>query len=221
ILMDDDELARRRRVTLAHEGGAVLAPGALYLGLAGRTRERHEHALGVPLDDRHPRAGAGDRERRRLDRVADELAEDLAGLLLDLLLFLGDVRDDVVEDVERDDAGRAAGARDRLERGHEHALDAEMLVERRERDGEPDGGAVRVRRDETLPAATLALDVDELRLIEVDAGDENRHVVFVAERRRRRNHGGLGAPLGLELARRVALDRREDDAEAARVEGGG
>ena len=117
-----------------------------------------------------------------------ERAEDLAGLPRDLLLLAGDVRDDVVDDVERDHAGRAAGARDALHRRHEDALDAEAVEERLQRDDQAHRRAVRERRDEALPAAASALDVDRSGVAQVHARHQDRHVGLVAERRGGADH---------------------------------
>src|SRR5438128_391906 len=97
----------------------------------------------------------------RLDAALAEPAEDLPRLRRDLLLLLRDVRDHVVDDVEREHARRAAGAGQSLQRRHEHTLDAERVLERLQRDHEPDGRAVRLWNDEALPAAATSLLLDE------------------------------------------------------------
>src|SRR5215831_655742 len=78
VVVDDDQVLRRRIVALGDERGGVLAPRALHVGLGGWPRQRHEDALGVALDDRHARAGARERERRRLNGIPDETSEYLA-----------------------------------------------------------------------------------------------------------------------------------------------
>ena len=57
--------------------------------------------------------------------------------------------------------------------------DAELL-QGRERHGEADGGAVRVGDDLALPAAGALLAGDELQVIGIDLGDEQRHIAFHA-----------------------------------------
>ena len=170
----------------------------------------HVHAIAVR---RHGQV-------ERLHAVARQPDEDLRGLGLDLLLFLRDVRDHVVEDVHAVDARSATGARERLHRGHDHRLQAEVARERRERHDEAGRGAVRDRYHEALPGALALLALHEHRVLEVHARNHDRYVVLVAERRRGRHHGHVRRIALFERSRGAALDRGEHQVHARHVEVG-
>ncbi len=65
---------------------------------------------------------------------------------------------------------------DGLHRRDDHALDAERLMDRRERQRRDDRRAVSVRDDRARPAAILPLRLDHAEVIRVDLGDDERHV---------------------------------------------
>jgi hypothetical protein len=103
---------------------------------------------------------------------AVEAAEQFAGLLLHLLLFAADVGDGVVEDLHRGDAG-VAGTRDGLQGRDVDPFEPEP-VERGERRDHRDGRAVRVLQERAVPAALVALDLDEVDVFGVHLGDDER-----------------------------------------------
>jgi hypothetical protein len=171
----------------------------------------------VAIADVDTGAGRGDRDLEGLDPLALQAAQDLAALALDLGLLVRDVGDHVVEDVEGRDAGAATGARHGLERGHHHRAQAEAARERGERDHQTGGGTVRDRRHEALPAPLPLLALHENGVLEVHAGNQDGYVVLSGTPRGRVT-GTRAAKALLERARRAALDRREDQVDAARVE---
>src|SRR5439155_246412 len=113
------------------EGPHRLGGGGRAAGPRGRDGDRDR----VALEHGCARAGGADRCRVGSDPSLTEPPENLRRLGCHLLLLLRNVRDQVVDDVERDDARRAAGARQALHRRHEHPLQAEAVEQRLERDG--------------------------------------------------------------------------------------
>ncbi len=129
------------------------------------------------------------------DAVTREVAQDLLRLLLHLLFFAADERNHVGVDVHRSDA-RITRAGNRLHGGHDHARDAELL-QRRERHGQHDGGAIGIGDDLPFPAALALLVRNQLQMIGVDLRDQQRNVRLHAMIARIRNDdvSGLGERL--------------------------
>ena len=93
-------------------------------------------------------------------------------------------------------------------RGRDHLGDAELL-QRRERHGQHDGGAVRIGDDLPLPAARALLAGDQLQVIGIDLRHQQRHVALHAMIARVRNDDVAG------LRRRPARSRWRREASIA------
>ena len=106
------------------------------------------------------------------------MPEDLLRLLLHLLFFAADEGHHVGHDVHRRHAG-IARARNGLQRGRDDARDAE-LPQRPEAHGQHDRRAVRIRDDLPFPAARALLAGDQLQMIRIDFGHQQRHIAIHA-----------------------------------------
>ena len=181
------------------------------LGQRGERRERlpqlrrlrrptqlHAHGREVPVHHVHPVALGAHGERGGLRAAAVQPTEDLPRLALDLLFLVRDERHHVVRDVERRHAWIARAGQG-LQRRHEHRLDAEARRERRQRQRDHHGRAVGIGDDEAVAAG-----VQQREMVRVHLGDEERHLLVHAVRRRVAEHR-VARPreAGLDRARHV------------------
>ncbi len=113
---------------------------------------------------------------QRLDVIPGQPAHDLLRLDLHLAFLAADEGNHVGHDVHRGHA-RITRARDRLHRRGQNFRDTE-LGQRRKAHGQRHRGTVRICGDAALPAAALALNADQRKVIPVDFRDQQRHVAF-------------------------------------------
>ena len=109
-----------------------------------------------------------------------DLAEEFLGFLFHFFFFVLDEGDHVAEDVERGHAGISRAADGLHGDGHD-GLEAELLVQRRERQNQADGGTVWIGDDVAAGFLAPGLDVDELDVAAVDFGDHQRDVFLHAQ----------------------------------------
>ncbi len=165
----------------------------------------------MSFDDRHPVTHHRDVERRGFEGSVHETPEHLGRLLLDLLFFILDEGDHVAKNVEAGDA-RVTRTADRLHRGHEHAFDAERLLEGCEAHHQNRGCAVGITGDRPFPSARFSLSLDEADVVGVRLRNEQRDVRSHAERRSVREHErSRRREERLDLGRRARIKRAEDD----------
>ncbi len=132
---------------------------------------------GVPVLHRHARRRRADHDRVRRDSATADGAEHLLRFGFDFLFFAAaDMRDDVAENVPRGHAG-ISSARYRLHRRDQRFLKAE-LTERCERHRENDRRAVRIRDDAAGPFARVALPVQQVEMVGVHFGNQQRNGRF-------------------------------------------
>src|SRR5713226_4809851 len=123
----------------------------------------------MACEHRCARAGSAYLDWKFGDAPLGDAAKNFARLDRNAFFLARNIRDDVLDDIERGQV--AAGARDSLHRGDDRRVDAETVVERLERYGQPGRGAVGERRDIALPSAPPPLLGDDRDMVEVDAGD--------------------------------------------------
>ena len=148
------------------------------LGGRGLALQREREQRGVAVDHRHARHLRADSDLRVLHAPALDLTQQLQWLGFDLVFLaaIADVWNNVVENVERGDAG-VARARDGLQRGGVQGGDAKGVVQRFERHHNADRGAVRVGDQAAPPAALGALPLQHRKMLRVDLGDDQRHIL--------------------------------------------
>ena len=142
--------------------------------LTGLALEFDADRNGVTIHHRYAIAVRADFRVQRTESVAREIAEDLLRLLLHLFFFAADERNHVGIDVHGSHA-RITRARNGLHGGSDHARDAELL-QRRQRHGEHDRGAVRIGDDLPLPAALALLVRNDLQMIGIDFRNQQRNI---------------------------------------------
>ena len=208
VMVDAEQAVWRRGQSLEAVDAESLHRRCRRRGVGG-TLGSNEDSLQMAILDVHPGAGAGYDELGRLIPVP----EDLPGFAFHLFLFAGNKGDDVVDHVEREHAPLAAGAGNRLQRGHRDGADAERLVQRLEGNNQPGRRAVRDRRDEAPPAAPAALVMQRLGMGIVDAGDQDWDVRLVAKGGRGADHRHALRKSRLPDFRDLFGDRAEDQVE--------
>ena len=165
----------------------------------------------MPVDRRDPVAVGRDDHRSRLEGRAVPAPEDLCRLRLDLLLFPFDVRDDVVHEIPGGHAG-IAGSREGLQRGDDHPLDAELSLQGRESESEPDRRAVGVGDDAAGPASPLFLYRQGVQMPVVHLRDQQGDVGGEAVVAAIAQDGVTGLrECSLDLPGYGGVERREDD----------
>src|SRR5260370_42346283 len=137
------------------------------------------------------------------------VAEDLLRLALDLLFLRWDAGDGVAEHVARERTTLAPGPGDGLQRGHHHGANAEGIVQRFQRDGQPGRRAVWDGGDEAAPTARPALIVKRFGMGVVDPRDQDRDVGLIAKRGRRTDDGHAFREAWLPFLRDLFRDRAE------------
>ena len=124
-----------------------------------------EHAIRVRAD-----AAAG-----QANSITVKRAHDLERLALDFLFLAADKRNHVAEHIDGREPG-ISGARQCLQRCHNHSLGSERLVNRRKGHHQRNRRAIGIGHDRARPAAALTLNLDELEMIGINFGDQQRHV---------------------------------------------
>src|SRR5438445_957572 len=126
------------------------------IAIAKAKRDRHQMAV----DRRNAIHLCRDAERCVDELILFEPAEDFARLRFDLALFAAaDVRNHIVDDGVRSHPV-VAGSGNRLHGRDVNRLDAVQPLDRRDRERQPDDGAIRIRDDVAPAAAALLLPLD-------------------------------------------------------------
>ena len=186
---------------------------------AGPVLEPNAHADGVTVLDRYPIGVRTHLEGRAHDLAVFVRAEQLQHLAFELCLLLGDIRNHVAKDVERWDSG-VPGAGYRLHRREEELLDAEFLVQRRQRDRGYGGRAICVGDDGSAPPAFAALALEQPQVISIHFRDDERDIRLHPEVLRVAQHELSGLREShLDFARDDGVERGENDwrADEARI----
>ncbi|MBA7706831.1 hypothetical protein ES703_115688 [subsurface metagenome] len=138
------------------------------------------HRLQMPIEHIHPVALGRDGQGRLADPVTGDSAQELTGLRFYLLLLAPDKRQDVIVNHLRRGTG-IARPRSGLHSHYLYLPEAKRIVQRLQRQHQPDNRAIGVGNDEALPAATFLLYLDQSCMLRVHLRDDERYVTIHAE----------------------------------------
>src|ERR1039458_4572424 len=206
-----DRLRGRQRQFQFLRSGVKLVECRDQLVGTGLPLQLYRHGFGVAIFHRNSIAVCRHAKGCRFDPLVGQFTEKFAGLLLHLFFFLGDVGNDVAENVERS-YSRITCAADGLHGGNEQGLDAEFLMQRRQRHHQSNRRTVRVGNDVSARLLAPILLLDQGSVAGVHFGDDQRDVFLHPKSAGIADHGATGrCKLRLELARDARIQRGEDD----------